>query len=78
MTDHRYATALRGFRWAVGGLVLTLALAVLTGCQDRFRYPCQDPKNWSNEECRRPQCAVTGTCPDQLNRPNDMKAEREP
>jgi hypothetical protein len=73
----RYLSALQGFRWSICGMVFCLLLA-LAGCEERYRYPCQDPKNWSNDECRRPQCAVTGTCPDQLNRPNDMKSEREP
>lgn len=52
-----------------------ILLALLAGCEDRFRYACQDPKNWQTEECRRPQCAVTGTCPDQLVKPEDMKGD---
>jgi len=48
---------------------------VLFGCQDRFRYPCQDPANWQTERCQRPQCAITQECPDQLIKPDDMKGE---
>jgi hypothetical protein len=54
---------------------LILLALLATGCEERFRYACQDPKNWSTDECRRPQCAVTGTCPDQLVKPEDMKGD---
>lgn len=56
---------------------LALLCALLAGCQDRFRYACQDPKNWEAPECVRPACAVTGVCPDQLNKLSDMKLETE-
>ena len=45
---------------------LSVLLVVLAGCEDRFRYPCQDPKNWENAECKAPVCTATGTCPQQL------------
>lgn len=48
----------------------TIALAVLTlflaGCEERYRYPCQDPANWTKEECQRPKCEVDGQCTDDL------------
>jgi hypothetical protein len=46
----------------VFGLAL-LALA-LTGCgyDGHYRYPCQNPDNFQNEECKLPLCKVTGTC----------------
>jgi hypothetical protein len=39
-------------------------LAILSGCgyDGHYRYPCQDPVNWENEECRPPICLATGTC----------------
>ena len=74
----RYESALQCFRWSMLGMVVSLCLAILTGCNERYRYPCQDPKNWNNQECKRPDCAINGVCPDQLNRPTDMKSEREP
>ena len=40
---------------------------LLVGCEDRYRYPCQDPENKDNPECNRPQCEVDGFCFDQLN-----------
>jgi len=30
-----------------------LILLLLAGCEDRFRYPCQDNKNWNKPECQR-------------------------
>lgn len=56
---------------------LILAVLVLVGCDEKFRYPCQDPKNWDQDACQRPGCAINGVCPDQLNRPTDMKLENE-
>lgn len=75
--DKRYESAYLGFRWAIIGLAICLGLS-LVGCDERYRYSCQDPKNWANAECKRPDCAINGVCPDQLNRPTDMKSEREP
>jgi hypothetical protein len=55
--------------------IFLLASLALIGCQDRFRYPCQDPANWEKTECKRPICSSTGTCPDQLTKPEDMKSD---
>lgn len=52
--------------------VFSIMLVFLTGCEDRFRYPCQDPKNWELDECKPPICTATATCPDQL-----VKTEQE-
>lgn len=53
-------------------LALTACVGILcillAGCEDRFRYPCQDPKNWELAECKPPICTATGTCPDQLTK----------
>ena len=58
-------------------LALTIFVGIicglLTGCEDRFRYPCQNPQNWSNAECKPPICTATGTCPDQLVKPEPEK-----
>lgn len=57
---------------------LLIAAAIVLGvasCEDRFRYPCQDNKNWNKPECQRPTCAMTGTCPDQLVPSADIKPE---
>jgi hypothetical protein len=50
-------------------LICCIALVLLVGCQDRFRYPCQNPDNWQNVECKPPICTATGTCPEQLVKP---------
>jgi hypothetical protein len=41
---------------------------VLTGCgyDGHYRYPCQDPANWENAECKPPVCTVNGACPEDL------------
>ena len=54
---------------------LSVLLVLLTGCEDRFRYPCQDPKNWDKEECKPPLCTATGTCPSQLTKPEEPTKE---
>jgi hypothetical protein len=57
--------------------LLIVLCVLLAGCQERFRYPCQDPANWQEAACQRPGCAINGVCPEQLNRPTDMKMENE-
>lgn len=61
--------------WALIGVMLVTGLlcVLLSGCSDRFRYPCQDPKNWELDECKPPICTATGTCPDQLVKPEQEK-----
>ena len=41
---------------------------LLTGCYDRFRYPCQDPNNSEKEECSIESCQVSRTCPNLIER----------
>lgn len=45
---------------------LIAATLALVGCQDRYRYACQDPNNWEKPECKRPACESDGVCPDML------------
>jgi hypothetical protein len=52
---------------------LSILLVLLVGCEDRFRYPCQNPANWNNTECKPPICTATGTCPEQLVKPEQEK-----
>ena len=59
------------FTYAALLLLLPLALAFCGG--DKFRYPCQDPKNWDSEECKPPICDVTRTCPEHI-----FKGQRDP
>jgi hypothetical protein len=45
------------------GLSLLLAPVVSScGYDGGYRYPCQDPNNWENEECNTPICEVDGHC----------------
>ena len=47
-------------------LMLITAL-LLVGCEDTYRYPCQDPANKDKAECTRPDCEADGMCYDKLN-----------
>jgi len=44
--------------------VLTLPVLIVIGCEQRYRYPCQDPENWKAAECQKPKCEVHRDCPD--------------
>ena len=54
--------------------LLCLCLLLLSGC-DQYRYPCQNPDNWETKQCKKPYCSTTGTCPEQLLKPEDLKDE---
>jgi hypothetical protein len=63
----------------VKSLVLILSLVVtMTGCEDRYRYFCQDPKNFSAKRCQRPDCLFTQDCPDYLVAPVLEKQVQQP
>ena len=47
--------------------IFLLALLLVGGCSDTYRYPCQDPANKDKEECNRPACEVDRMCYDTLN-----------
>ena len=47
-------------------VLLTLLLA---GCQDNYRYFCQDPDNFSAPRCQKPRCEFTQDCPEYLVAP---------
>lgn len=46
---------------------LVLTALLLVGCEDTYRYPCQDPENKDKAECNRPACEADGFCYDKLN-----------
>jgi len=46
-----------------------LLLLLLTGCQDRYRYTCQNPDHFTDPECQKPRCLFTQTCPEYLVAP---------
>lgn len=49
-------------------LLAFLAVLFVSGCgyDGHYRYPCQDPANWENAECKPPICTVNGACPEDL------------
>ena len=45
-------------------IIFAVIPILLAGCDfEVYRYPCQDPSNWESEECKKPQCEVSRTCP---------------
>lgn len=46
-----------------------ILLLLLAGCQDQYRYPCQDPDNFAKAECQKPKCLFTQQCPEYLVAP---------
>jgi len=49
--------------------LLTIVLFVMVGCEDRYRYVCQDPDKFNLPECQKPRCLFTQTCPEYLVAP---------
>ena len=49
-------------------IVFTFAALAISACgyDGSYRYPCQDPENWENEECNPPICKVDGACTEDL------------
>ncbi len=45
-------------------LIVGLGFVFFSG--DVFRYPCQDPLNWENAECKPPVCKAAGLCTEDL------------
>lgn len=39
---------------------------LLTACEQRYRYACQNPDNWSTKQCQKPLCEVNQECPEQI------------
>jgi hypothetical protein len=60
-------------------LLIMLALAPMlmaAGCEQRYRYACQNPENWAEEYCQRPLCEVNRDCPDLII--EDLAISEEP
>ena len=54
------------------------ALLALMGCNEQYRYPCQDPSNWDQQQCKKPFCSANGTCPEDLTHYDKNKAKDQP
>ena len=52
-------------------LVLSMSLLILSGCDQYYRYPCQDPSNWEQDFCKKPLCEVNRDCPEYIFEPDD-------
>lgn len=53
-------------------IILMCTTLLLAGCDfEVYRYPCQDPNNWSSEECQKPLCEVSQTCPEYIFKNQD-------
>ena len=51
----------------MGKYILLLLLPfTIFACDERYRYPCQDPENWDTKPCQKPYCTANGTCPEDL------------
>lgn len=46
--------------------ILALPILVAVGCEEKYRYPCQDPKNWETADCQKPLCEVNRNCPSHI------------
>jgi hypothetical protein len=49
-------------------LLIFIAI-MLSGCEDRYRYKCQNPDYFHAEECQKPKCLFTQQCPEYLVAP---------
>ena len=49
----------------------------LFACNERYRYPCQDPENWETKQCQKPYCTANGTCPEDLKHYVKVKTGEE-
>ena len=60
--------ATRIVKWLIAAVAAVIVAFLLSGCEDRYRYPCQDPDNFSKPECKKPACVTDGTCTEYLVR----------
>jgi hypothetical protein len=49
--------------------IFLISVLFLTGCEDRYRYYCQNPDNFHAAQCQKPKCLFTQTCPEYLVAP---------
>lgn len=43
-----------------------LIIMMLTACEQRYRYACQNPDNWDSKQCQKPMCEVNQECPEHI------------
>jgi len=49
--------------------IILSMLILLAGCDEQYRYFCQNPDNFHAERCQKPRCQFTQTCPEYLVAP---------
>jgi hypothetical protein len=49
--------------------LILISLLLLTACEDRYRYACQDPAHFQDSQCQHPACEFSQTCPEYLVAP---------
>lgn len=62
-------SSVRILRYVLIAIVVLPSVFMLSGCEDQYRYPCQNPDNFAKAECQRPKCLFTQMCPDYLVAP---------
>ncbi len=50
-------------------ITVAAIIFLLAGCEDRYRYTCQNPDKFDLPECQKPRCLFTQTCPEYLVAP---------
>jgi hypothetical protein len=46
--------------------ILAIPIVIAAGCDQKYRYPCQNPDNWETEQCKKPRCEVNRDCPEYI------------
>lgn len=57
---------MRKYHLLLTAVLFAAPIATSCGYDGYYRYPCQDPTNWENEECQRPLCETGTGCTDDL------------
>lgn len=47
-------------------ILTTVAVLILSGCEQQYRYPCHNPANWENDRCKKPLCEINKDCPEYI------------
>ena len=47
-------------------MLVMLPLVMLAGCEQYYRYPCQNPVNWNKPMCHKPECEINKQCPEDI------------
>jgi len=50
-------------------ITVAAIIVLLSACEDRYRYVCQNPDKFDLPECQKPRCLFTQTCPEYLVAP---------